>query len=420
MLRLFGRSVVLMNNTRGFTAKCNPHLRSTLPLHCRFSIACARESTAGCEGDRSRATQSLRSTKASVHHETPHLAFFSRCFSLQNDTSERDKSNQRRPLSSSSTESLEQKKTGGDHLQPVVSTSEVVKQLEKLFPRVGPYLRLMRVDKPIGTWLVFWPCSWSIALASPTFLPDPYTLFIFALGAFIMRGAGCTINDVWDKDIDAKVVRTQTRPIASGEISRKEGILFFGAQMAAGLSILLTLNNYSILMGIPAALVTVTYPLMKRFTQWPQAYLGLAMNYGIILGWTALKGDIFFPVVLPLYAAGVCWTLVYDTIYAHQDKEDDLLIGVKSTALLFGDDTKKWLSGFGMATMSLLCLAGYHASLGWPFYAVAGLVGGSHLLWQISSLNINDSRDCLTKFQASRWFGIIILFAIILGKLANP
>eukprot|EP01102_Stenamoeba_stenopodia_P022665 TRINITY_DN9527_c0_g8_i2.p1 TRINITY_DN9527_c0_g8~~TRINITY_DN9527_c0_g8_i2.p1 ORF type:complete len:191 (-),score=23.28 TRINITY_DN9527_c0_g8_i2:63-635(-) len=190
--------------------------------------------------------------------------------------------------------------------------------------------------------------------------------------------------------------------------------------MAAGLSILLTLNNYSILMGIPAALVTVTYPLMKRFTQWPQAYLGLAMNYGIILGWTALKGDIFFPVVLPLYAAGVCWTLVYDTIYAHQDKEDDLLIGVKSTALLFGDDTKKWLSGFGMATMSLLCLAGYHASLGWPFYAVAGLVGGSHLLWQISSLNINDSRDCLTKFQASRWFGIIILFAIILGKLANP
>jgi 4-hydroxybenzoate polyprenyltransferase len=248
-------------------------------------------------------------------------------------------------------------------------------------------------------------------------LPNPFTTATFMLGAFIMRGAGCTINDLWDKDIDSKVARTKDRPIASGALTPSQGLKFFVAQMLAGAGILFSLNRFSILMGLPAVGIVLTYPLMKRFTHWPQAYLGLAMNYGIILGWTAMTGSLNPWVVLPLYGSGVAWTLVYDTIYAHQDKEDDVLVGVKSTALLFGERTKQWLTFFGVSAVGLLAFAGHQAGMGWPFQLISVGIGGLHLIWQILTLNIHDAQNCLERFKASKWFGIFVLIGVILAKL---
>ncbi|RXG62123.1 4-hydroxybenzoate polyprenyltransferase, mitochondrial [Armadillidium vulgare] len=204
--------------------------------------------------------------------------------------------------------------------------------------KIQPYLQLMRVDRPIGSWLLFWPCGWSIALAAPSgSLPDPYILTLFAVGSFIMRGAGCTINDMWDKDLDKKVERTSSRPLAVGAVNQLESLIFLSFQLGLGCLILLQLNWYSIMLGISSLgncnNLVVLYPLMKRFTYWPQLMLGFTFNWGALLGWSAVQGSCDWSVVLPLYIAGISWTLIYDTIYAHQDKKDDALIGIKSTAL---------------------------------------------------------------------------------------
>ncbi|GAQ88895.1 hypothetical protein KFL_004670115 [Klebsormidium nitens] len=226
-------------------------------------------------------------------------------------------------------------------------------------PRIWPYVQLGRYDKPIGTWLLAWPCFWSIALAAPPgALPDPVLLAWFGAGAIVMRGAGCTVNDMWDQDIDSKVFRTQDRPIASKRVSPRKAFLFLAAQSTVGLGVLLQLNDFSKVLGASSLFLVATYPLMKRITSWPQAYLGLTFNWGALLGWSAVKGSLFLPAVGPLYAAGICWTLVYDTIYAHQDKEDDKLVGVKSTALRFGTATPQWLAGFGAATLAGLAASG--------------------------------------------------------------
>lgn len=282
---------------------------------------------------------------------------------------------------------------------------------------VQPYLRLMRLDKPIGTWLLYLPCTWSIALAAePGQLPHLGMLTLFGVGSLVMRGAGCTINDMWDKDFDKKVSRTATRPIASGEVSQLQALVFLGGQLSLGLGVLLCLNYYSIALGASSLLLVVTYPLMKRITYWPQLMLGLVFNWGALLGWSAVKGSCDWSVCLPLYLSGVMWTLMYDTIYAHQDKEDDVKIGVKSTALKFQEQTKPWLSGFSVAMMSGLIVAGMNANQTLPYYAVLTTVG-IHLAHQIYTLDINKPEDCWKKFVSNRNLGLLLFLGIVTGNL---
>ncbi|CAD5328837.1 unnamed protein product [Arabidopsis thaliana] len=281
---------------------------------------------------------------------------------------------------------------------------------------VRGYAKLARLDKPIGTWLLAWPCMWSIALAAdPGSLPSFKYMALFGCGALLLRGAGCTINDLLDQDIDTKVDRTKLRPIASGLLTPFQGIGFLGLQLLLGLGILLQLNNYSRVLGASSLLLVFSYPLMKRFTFWPQAFLGLTINWGALLGWTAVKGSIAPSIVLPLYLSGVCWTLVYDTIYAHQDKEDDVKVGVKSTALRFGDNTKLWLTGFGTASIGFLALSGFSADLGWQYYASLAAASGQ-LGWQIGTADLSSGADCSRKFVSNKWFGAIIFSGVVLGR----
>lgn len=301
-----------------------------------------------------------------------------------------------------------------------VSSGGDISWVDLYLPRlVQPYARLARLDKPIGTWLLLWPCVWSITFAAPPgHLPDFKMLALFGCGAFLLRGAGCTINDLIDRDIDTKVERTKLRPVASGILTPFQGLSFLGFQLLLGLGILLQLNNYSRVLGASSLLLVFSYPLMKRFTFWPQAFLGLTFNWGALLGWAAIKGNLDPSIVLPLYASGVCWTLVYDTIYAHQDKEDDLKVGVKSTALRFGDSTKEWLTGFGIASLSGLALSGFNAELGWPYYAFLGVASG-HLGWQISTVDLSSRSDCNRKFVSNKWYGAIIFAGILAGRLSS-
>lgn len=298
--------------------------------------------------------------------------------------------------------------------RPRLSAAGAVEVMPK---SVQPYLRLMRLDKPIGTWLLYLPCTWSIALAAqPGALPDFYMLALFGTGAVLMRGAGCTINDMWDKDYDKKVARTATRPIAAGDITQFQSLVFLGGQLSLALGVLLCLNNYSIALGAASLSLVVTYPLMKRITYWPQLVLGLTFNWGALLGWSAIRGCCDWSVCLPLYASGVMWTLIYDTIYAHQDKADDVLVGVKSTALRFKEQTKPWLSGFSVAMLTGLTLTGVNSDQTGPYYAAVALIGG-HLIHQIYTLDINNAEDCWKKFTANRTVGFILLLGIVLANL---
>ncbi|PHT47780.1 4-hydroxybenzoate polyprenyltransferase, mitochondrial [Capsicum baccatum] len=302
--------------------------------------------------------------------------------------------------------------------QQTPSASPSPSWIDTYLPRiVRPYAHLARLDKPIGTWLLAWPCMWSIALAAPPgSLPDVKMMTLFGCGALLLRGAGCTINDLLDRDIDTKVERTRSRPVASGVLTPFQGFTFLGFQLLLGLGILLQLNNYSRILGASSLLLVFSYPLMKRFTFWPQAFLGLTFNWGALLGWAAIKGSIDPSVVLPLYASGVFWTLVYDTIYAHQDKEDDLKVGVKSTALRFGDSTKEWISGFGLACISSLALSGVNADIGWPYYAFLTAASGQ-LAWQIWTVDLSSRADCNRKFVSNKWFGVFIFGGVLFGRL---
>ena len=241
-----------------------------------------------------------------------------------------------------------------------------------------PYLRLIRFDRPIGTWLLLFPCWWSLTLAAAVAgtWPDWRLVLLFAVGALVMRSAGCTVNDLADRDYDAKVARTATRPIPSGQITPRQALVFLAMELLAGLLVLVQLNGFAILLGLAALPLVFAYPFMKRFTYWPQAWLGLTFNWGALVGWAAVTGGLAWPPIL-LYAAGLCWTLGYDTIYAHQDKEDDALIGVKSTALKLGARTRPWLAGFYGAAVALLAAAGFAAGLGWPFLLAVAAVAPS-------------------------------------------
>lgn len=280
-----------------------------------------------------------------------------------------------------------------------------------------PYLNLMRLDRPIGTWLLFLPCTWSISLAAaPGCFPDYTMLALFALGSFFMRGAGCTINDMWDKDIDAKVTRTKDRPLAAGQLTNFKALTFLGLQLSVSLAILLTMNWNTILLGTFAMVPVVIYPLMKRITYWPQIFLGLTFNWGAFMGWCAVQGSPNLDVCLPLYVSGIAWTLLYDTIYAHQDKNDDIMIGVKSTALKLGENTKPWLLGFGSVMVGGLTTVGILCEQTLPYYlGVSGIA--AHLLYQIVTVDLNDGDDCAEKFRSNRNLGIMFWIAIMTGNL---
>jgi len=288
----------------------------------------------------------------------------------------------------------------------------------RLAPDWGvPYLRLARVDRPIGTWLLLFPCWWSFALAGAAqgTLPPWHYALLFAIGALLMRGAGCTYNDIVDRDFDAKVARTATRPIPSGQVTARQAVVFLGLQLLVAFVILLQFNATTIWLGVASLGLVFTYPFMKRITYWPQAWLGLTFNWGALVGWTSVTGDLAWPPVL-LYLGGLAWTLGYDTIYAHQDKEDDALVGVKSTALKFGQATKAWLLLFYAVTLAFFGAAGWAVGLAWPFDL--GLAGVAlHFAWQIRGLDIDRPDDCLAKFRANRFVGWILLAGITAAGL---
>lgn len=278
-----------------------------------------------------------------------------------------------------------------------------------------PYVRLARFDRPIGTWLLLFPCWWSIALATPGW-PSLSLVVLFGLGAMIMRGAGCCFNDITDRHYDARVARTADRPLPSGQMTVGQAAIWMGALCLLGLVILLQFNLFAIGVGAASLALVFTYPLFKRFTHWPQAMLGLTFNWGALLGWAAVRGDIQTP-ALALYAAGFFWTLGYDTIYAHQDKEDDALIGVKSTAVLLWGETRPWLWIFHAIAIALIGIAGWLAGLAWPFWAALAL-GALQLAWQSLDVKLDDPHDCLRKFKSNRLFGWLLFGGIILGQVA--
>ena len=291
-------------------------------------------------------------------------------------------------------------------------------------PVFGPYLRLARADRPIGFWLLLWPCWWSILLAGAqtplSFGGVVFTIWLmilFAIGAAVMRGAGCTYNDIVDRDIDAKVERTAGRPIPSGQVSLTMAVAFLVGQLAVGLLVLLMLNRFSVILGALSLVPIAIYPFMKRFTDWPQAFLGLTFNWGAMLGWSAVTGGLAVAPML-LFAGCVFWTLGYDTIYAHQDKEDDALIGVRSTARLLDAQTKPWLAGFYVAAWLLIWGAGHIAGLGIGFAVGMALVA-AHLAWQIIHLDIHDGANCLSTFKSNRDLGLIVLGAILAGIITG-
>jgi 4-hydroxybenzoate polyprenyltransferase len=286
-------------------------------------------------------------------------------------------------------------------------------------PTLQPYLRLMRLDRPIGTWLLYWPCVLGLALGAAaesrpfgTF-HDIFYVILFAIGAIVMRGAGCAYNDIVDRDIDAAVARTRGRPIPSGAISLKQAWAFTLGLCLIGLLVLLTLNWTAVILGASSLLLVAAYPFMKRLTWWPQAWLGLTFNWGAIVGFAAQTGSIDIADGM-LYAGLFCWTLGYDTIYAHQDKDDDALIGVKSTARLFGAHSRNWILGFYAAAFTLILAAGFTEHTGSSFVVLMFLAGG-HMMWQVRSLAISDSTKCLKLFRANRDTGGLIALALIVS-----
>src|SRR5262245_3061688 len=294
-------------------------------------------------------------------------------------------------------------------------------------PRLRPYLRLTRLDRPIGWWLLLMPCWWSTALAAiPAggWGPNLWHVLLFLVGAIVMRGAGCTWNDLTDREYDARVVRTRSRPIPSGQVSVRAAYVFLGLQALVGLAVLLALaadgpggrfNWFAVFVGVASLAVVAIYPFMKRVTWWPQIFLGLAFSWGALMGWAAYYGRLD-PPAWWLYAGSIAWVIHYDTIYAHQDAEDDALLGLKSTALLFGEQTRPMLGLFAALAVVLIGIAGWSASAGIVF--AAGLLAfAAHLAWQVTRIDIADPALCLKLFKSNRDAGLILFAALILDAV---
>ena len=284
-------------------------------------------------------------------------------------------------------------------------------------PSLLPYLLLSRVDKPIGTLLLLFPCYFSLALSTlPSHLPPPTLLLLFALGAFTMRGAGCTINDLWDHRLDAAVARTLTRPLPSNLLTPPQALAWLFAQLSLSLLTVLSFNLTTIALSFAICPLVLVYPLMKRVTHFPQLCLGLAFNWGALVGYTAHTATLHPAVTLPLYLAGVAWTMHYDTIYAHQDALDDAKLGLGSTALRWGETTREWLGMMGVVMVGGLVAAGWGGGMGWWYYVggVGGVVG--HLGWQLWRLDVRDRARCWRLFVSNRWIGWILLSAMVVDR----
>lgn len=288
-------------------------------------------------------------------------------------------------------------------------------------PATRPYLRLSRADRPIGTWLLLIPCWWGLALAmlhtGQTGLGDAWIALGCGIGAFLMRGAGCTWNDITDRNFDGQVARTRSRPIPSGQVSVKGAVVWMGAQAVLAFGILLTFHPTAIALGVGSLALVAIYPFAKRFTWWPQVFLGFAFNWGALLAWAAHTGSVH-PAAGLLWLSGIAWTLFYDTIYAHQDAEDDALIGVKSTARLFGAHSPLWLRRFLIATVTLMALAVIAALVPQgtnPLVLIVALCGpwalGWHLTWQLRRFDAGDGPVLLRLFRSNRDAGLIALAA---------
>lgn len=277
-----------------------------------------------------------------------------------------------------------------------------------------PYARLARLDRPIGTWLLLLPCWYGLALAvaagaAPLDWRTLWYATLFAIGSIAMRGAGCALNDIADRHVDGQVARTATRPIPAGEVSVRRAVLFMSGLMLVGGLVLVQFNLTTIIVGLASLPFAAMYPFMKRITWWPQFFLGLAFNWGALVGWTALAGSLEAPALF-LYCAGVFWTLGYDTIYAHQDKEDDALVGVRSTARLFQDDSRRWITAFYVGMLLWLLAAGFFAGLHWSFsFALAPLTFA--LLRQALDTDLDDPAACLAAFRSNREAGFLLLAA---------
>jgi 4-hydroxybenzoate polyprenyltransferase len=292
----------------------------------------------------------------------------------------------------------------------------------RVLPRaLWPYAQLARWDRPIGWQLLMWPCFWSAALAANvamsagqfSFTRLCWHLFLFFAGSVAMRGAGCTYNDLVDHEIDMSVARTRSRPLPSGRVTRLQAKIFMVLQALVGLAVLLSFNLFTVVLGMLSLAVVAIYPFAKRFTDWPQFFLGLAFSWGALLGWSAEFGALSFAAIV-LYLASVAWTIGYDTIYAHQDTEDDALIGVRSTALLFGRNTKAWLTLFYGLTLLGLVMA--FAVSGVAFPAWIGLAIAAMLLgWQILVLDIHDAAQCMALFKSNFTVGAVLFLGLLLA-----
>ncbi|MGE3145325.1 MAG: 4-hydroxybenzoate octaprenyltransferase [Pseudorhodoplanes sp.] len=298
------------------------------------------------------------------------------------------------------------------------ATGNFVDRIAPLWTR--PYLRLARLDRPIGAWLLLMPCWWSAGLAgiaahAPG--PDPWHVLLFFIGAFAMRGAGCTWNDLIDRHLDAQVERTRSRPIPSGQVSVEQAFAFLVMQALIGLAVLLQFNTATVLTGIASLGVVALYPFLKRVTYWPQVGLGFAFSWGALMGWPAVFGRLDAPAFV-LFAGSIAWVIAYDTIYAYQDREDDALIGIKSTALLFGARTKPVLSAFFAAAAMLIGIAG-HLAGGGIFFAAGLILFAAHLAWQVKTLRIDDPALCLRLFKSNRDAGLILFAGMMLDAMAQ-
>ena len=296
------------------------------------------------------------------------------------------------------------------------STGNWVDRLAPAWAR--PYLRLARLDRPIGSWLLLLPCWWSVGLAAVGAREgvNLWHLVLFFVGAFAMRGAGCTWNDIVDRDLDARVERTRSRPIPSGQVTVPTAAAFLVLQAMIGLAVLLQFNRFTIYVGLASLGVVAVYPFMKRITYWPQIVLGLAFSWGALMGWPATFAQLDPPALL-LYAGAISWVIGYDTIYAHQDREDDALIGIKSTALLFRERTKPMLALFYALAVALIALAGFSAGAGLIF-ALGLLAFALHLAWQIARLDVDDPINCLAVFKSNRDAGLILFAGLVLDAAA--
>jgi 4-hydroxybenzoate polyprenyltransferase len=295
------------------------------------------------------------------------------------------------------------------------STGNWVDRLAPAWTR--PYLRLARFDRPIGAWLLLLPCWWSVGLAAVGAgeLVNPWHVLLFFIGAFVMRGAGCTWNDIVDRDLDRMVERTRSRPIPSGQVTVAAAAAFLVLQALVGLAVLLQFNRFAVYAGIASLAIVAVYPFMKRFTYWPQIGLGLAFSWGALMGWAVAFGRLDGPAYL-LYAGAIAWVIGYDTIYAHQDREDDAFIGIKSTALLFGERTKPMLALFYTLAVALIALAGWSAGAGLVF-SLGLMAFAAHLTWQIRRIDIADPLNCLMLFKSNRDAGLILFAALVVEAI---